>query len=206
MVATAMEEESPARKGRSVITWMIAIVITGVCGWHAVCHVRLVEGLEMRANETLADVFEGGTVSFSIQPLTNQIEINLTLPTRTGNSGAQLLQELLLSGVVRVMEPELERQLATAVRSNVDVYAMLVPYHVAIYVENVRIGFSKVVQDVQKELLRLGFNIGEADGLNGPRTKQAISDVQAQFGIVQNGQASEELLSRLRKAETARSR
>jgi peptidoglycan hydrolase-like protein with peptidoglycan-binding domain len=81
---------------------------------------------------------------------------------------------------------------------------MLVPYHVSIDVEKVRAGFSRLVQDTQQELIRLGYSIGNADGINGRKTREAIAHVQAQLGREQDGQASEELLSLLRKATPAR--
>jgi peptidoglycan hydrolase-like protein with peptidoglycan-binding domain len=80
---------------------------------------------------------------------------------------------------------------------------MAVPYHVAIDVRNVREGFSSMIQDVQEELIRLGYEIGDPDGLNGPRTARAIANVQAQLKMAQDGQASQELLNRLREAKPA---
>lgn len=54
---------------------------------------------------------------------------------------------------------------------------------------------------IQRELNRLGFNAGQADGLLGPRTRSAILNAQRAFGLPQNGLPSTVLLERLRRAK-----
>ena len=53
-------------------------------------------------------------------------------------------------------------------------------------------------RELQELLQRKGFNIGEPDGLFGPRTRSAIRDYQASIGLVPDGFASSTILARLR--------
>jgi hypothetical protein len=182
---------------------LLSAILVAIGGWHYFCHVRLETGLEKRANESLQATFEGSHAIVKIQPITNLVEIQVELPVHGRNELSNAIGDLLVEYIRLELEPVIERQLITAARSSIDLYAMAVPYHVTIDVTNVREGFSKVVQDVQHELLRLRYDIGSPDGLNGPKTKKAIVHVQAQLKMTQDGQASQELLSRLRRAKPA---
>lgn len=53
--------------------------------------------------------------------------------------------------------------------------------------------------EVQERLLKAGYDIGDADGIIGPRTIDAISDFQRKNGIQPNGKANEDLLKLLRQ-------
>ena len=53
--------------------------------------------------------------------------------------------------------------------------------------------------EMQQLLARRGFDVGEADGLFGPRTRLAIRNFQASVGQIPDGFASSELLDRLRQ-------
>jgi len=52
---------------------------------------------------------------------------------------------------------------------------------------------------MQQLLARRGFNIGESDGLIGPRTRLAIRDFQVSVGRIPDGFASSAVLDRLRQ-------
>ncbi len=52
---------------------------------------------------------------------------------------------------------------------------------------------------MQQLLARRGFNIGEPDGLVGPRTRLAIRDFQVSVGQIPDGFASVDVLDRLRR-------
>jgi membrane-bound lytic murein transglycosylase B len=52
---------------------------------------------------------------------------------------------------------------------------------------------------MQQLLARRGYNIGEPDGLIGPRTRLAIRDFQASVGQIPDGFASSDVLDRLRQ-------
>jgi len=52
---------------------------------------------------------------------------------------------------------------------------------------------------MQQLLARRGFNIGEPDGLIGPRTRLAIRDFQVSVGRIPDGFASSDVLDRLRQ-------
>jgi hypothetical protein len=41
--------------------------------------------------------------------------------------------------------------------------------------------FDPLVQELQKNLLRLGFDVGEADGFNGRRTQQAVDEFESLY-------------------------
>ncbi len=53
--------------------------------------------------------------------------------------------------------------------------------------------------EMQELLARRGFNVGEPDGLVGPRTRLAVRDFQASIGQIPDGFASSEVLDRLRQ-------
>jgi membrane-bound lytic murein transglycosylase B len=53
--------------------------------------------------------------------------------------------------------------------------------------------------ELQQLLARRGFDIGEADGFLGPRTRVAIRNFQAASGQIPDGFASSVLLERLRQ-------
>ena len=52
---------------------------------------------------------------------------------------------------------------------------------------------------MQQRLAQRGFDIGEPDGLLGPRTRIAIRNFQASIGRVPDGFASSDVLDRLRQ-------
>lgn len=52
--------------------------------------------------------------------------------------------------------------------------------------------------ELQERLLRAGYDIGDADGIIGPKTIDAISDFQRRNGVQPNGKADVELLDLLR--------
>lgn len=53
--------------------------------------------------------------------------------------------------------------------------------------------------EVQEKLLKAGYDIGDADGIIGPKTIDAISDFQRKNGIQPNGKANDDLLALLRR-------
>ena len=54
------------------------------------------------------------------------------------------------------------------------------------------------VTEAQKLLMRLGFNVGEADGKMGTRTHNAIRLFQLQSGLKVTGDISPDLLDAMR--------
>ena len=54
--------------------------------------------------------------------------------------------------------------------------------------------------EVQKLLNKLGYDVGEPDGIIGPNTIDAVSKFQTSLGLVPDGKANEELLLKLRRA------
>jgi len=198
-----MSDESSARRTRPLLLLVVSVIFIAVLGWHYLCHLHLETKLETSTNEFLHAYLEGATATVSVHPLTNLVSIQVEYPVRARDEFSRAIVNTLGEYVGRKLEPEIERALATAARADTDFYAMAVPYHVSIDVTDVRVGFFRIVQDVQKELVRLGYDIGEADGINGARTKWAIAHVQTQLRRAQDGQASPELLSVLRDSKPA---
>lgn len=198
-----MSDESSGRRKPPLLLIGVLAIIVAVFGWHYFCHLHLEAGLEKSTNEYLHAYLEGSTATVSVHPLTNLVSIQVEYPVRAKDEFGRAIVNTLGEYVGRELEPEIERTLATAARADTDFYAMAVPYHVSIDVMDVRVGFSRIVQDVQRELMRLGYDIGEADGINGARTTWAIAHVQAQLRRAQDGQASPELLSVLRDSKPA---
>lgn len=56
---------------------------------------------------------------------------------------------------------------------------------------------QNLIRAVQEKLNSLGFDAGKADGIIGPRTRQAISDYQQQNNLPVDGQISAALLEAL---------
>jgi len=54
--------------------------------------------------------------------------------------------------------------------------------------------------EVQKLLNKLGYDVGEPDGIIGPNTIDAVSKFQTSLGLIPDGKANEELLLKLRRA------
>ncbi|MDR5900273.1 SEL1-like repeat protein [Halomonas vilamensis] len=57
------------------------------------------------------------------------------------------------------------------------------------------------VAEIQRELNRLDYDAGPADGLMGSRTRSAIRQYQTDAGLAVNGHATSDLLKRLRQTE-----
>ena len=58
---------------------------------------------------------------------------------------------------------------------------------------------SVTVVEVQKSLIRLGFDPGPVNGVAGPETKAAVKQYQAQHGLLEDGNVSDALLTHLLK-------
>ncbi|MCW6512463.1 lytic murein transglycosylase [Lichenifustis flavocetrariae] len=60
-------------------------------------------------------------------------------------------------------------------------------------------GLSRIERrEVQEKLIAAGFAIGNADGVMGTKTREAIADYQARVGLPRDGRASVKLLQALR--------
>ena len=63
-------------------------------------------------------------------------------------------------------------------------------------------GLSRVDRrEVQEKLLAKGYDIGNADGVMGTKTREAIADYQIKLGLPRNGRASVKLLEALRAGQ-----
>lgn len=66
--------------------------------------------------------------------------------------------------------------------------------------------FKALTRSVQRELTRIGYSPGPADGVPGPRTKQEIRRYQAAENIREDGLVSQTLLSRLQSERPGHAR
>ena len=53
--------------------------------------------------------------------------------------------------------------------------------------------------ELQKLLIKAGYDIGEADGILGPKTRDAVSALQSSWGQVPNGKVNQDVLVELRR-------
>jgi hypothetical protein len=58
-------------------------------------------------------------------------------------------------------------------------------------------------REVQERLIGQGFDIGQADGMIGPKTREAIRDYQSANGLTPDGRAGGRLLDHLRTARAS---
>jgi membrane-bound lytic murein transglycosylase B len=56
------------------------------------------------------------------------------------------------------------------------------------------------IKEVQRLLADLGYPIGQADGIVGPKTRAAVKAFQRKEGLAGDGEVSEQLLAQLRRA------
>jgi membrane-bound lytic murein transglycosylase B len=54
-------------------------------------------------------------------------------------------------------------------------------------------------EEIQTRLNRLGFDLGDVDGILGEKSKQAVRTMQGRFGMPQTGEADRAFLERLRR-------
>ena len=54
-------------------------------------------------------------------------------------------------------------------------------------------------EEIQTRLNRLGFDLGDVDGILGDKSKQAVRTMQGRFGMPQTGEADRAFLERLRR-------
>lgn len=58
---------------------------------------------------------------------------------------------------------------------------------------------KQVVVEIQKGLKDMGYNPGVTDGINGPKTQQAIRKYQEDHGLLVDGQATPALLDHIKQ-------
>lgn len=65
-------------------------------------------------------------------------------------------------------------------------------------------GPESAVREIQQRLNKLGYDAGSPDGLEGPKTRSAITGFQKDYGMSSDGVASTELLAVLMRLPTCR--
>ena len=118
---------------RFIIIGIILIVL--IFSWH----LYLTNDARRIARE--ASTKSTGTeaeISLSINPITNVINMTLTMPPSEidkDNPWAEVGKQLgtvLVTGLIKTIEPMAERELNTKAREHLDIYALMVPYRLRI--------------------------------------------------------------------------
>jgi peptidoglycan hydrolase-like protein with peptidoglycan-binding domain len=76
------------------------------------------------------------------------------------------------------------------------------PAYGTVYTWSLQIGFLDPIDElsgVQARLNNLGFDSGEVDGLNGPRTRAAVKSFQKKHGLVVDGIAGPKTKAQLKR-------
>lgn len=201
-----MTDDSDSAGAFRPIVLLGTAVLVVLLSWHYICHLRLEAGLQERASDYLQTAALGVDAIIRVNPLTNVVQVELGLPMDEAEPSARIIGDAAAAYVNATLAPEFERRLSTAARSYMDLYAMAVPYRVSIEFAMVGDESSRLVKDIQTELIRLGYDIGSVDGVNGPKTRSAISDVQIQLRMPADGTPSRKLLETLRIAKPGRPR
>lgn len=181
-------------------------LLATVGGWHYAVHLAVEAAVQERANQLLGQHLPGWSARVTGRALTNLVIVEITRPSTAKNELAHVLADALIGATRRQLEPALDREVSNAARSMNDVYALVVPYRVSIQVAasshtQMAAEQSELVRLVQIELLRLGYEVGRADGIAGPKTMRAISEVQRRLGQRADGLPSDSLLEALRSVE-----
>jgi hypothetical protein len=199
----AEQDDEPRKPRFKYAPTLFAILGALIVGWHwfAANHYEkeLTRNLESYVRENLPDA----SVSVDVHPLTNLIEIQLTRKMARREAAFEFLGDALIEFARQELEPRMERDLSAVVRRDIDLYAMLVPYQVAISIDKVRAPPapppSRMVREIQRQLRARGYDTGSADGRLGARTRSAIEGFQRDHGLTVDGRATGELLDVLQK-------
>lgn len=63
--------------------------------------------------------------------------------------------------------------------------------------QNPASGNKSTVLEIQRGLLNLGYNPGPVDGINGPKTREAIRQYQKDHGLIVDGQPTTALMEHI---------
>lgn len=177
-------------------------VLVLMFGWH----LYLTTEAKRIVSEAGAESAGEGRVDLSVNPITNVVEMKIVLPPPAepdkDNPLANIGQGFgaaIGAGLVKMMEPLVERELNTKARESYDVYAILVPYRLRISMdqpndeqlarfrtqrEEKRQAEDKVRRDAVAAYIANGLRLEEVRVGEGRRFGQTEKAV---FGTVVNG-------------------
>ena len=202
----ALMEDEPQKPRRK---WPVLLaVLLGFIGlWHYFCQNHLESELNRIVGNYVREHLRDSTVAVDVQPLTNLVEIQITRNVRGADAPLAFLGDAIIESVRQALEPALERKIGASARADVDLYAMLVSYQVAISIDKVRVPKaararipppSRMVQEIQRQLVAKGYEPGPADGRLGDQTRNAIQGFQRDHGLAEDGRPTGELLAAIR--------
>lgn len=195
--------DQPTKLRLKYFPMLLALAVVIVGGWHLIA----ANQLEERFNRNIGSIAGAHSQDFSasvkINPLTNLVDLQVTLKMRTNELSSEFLQGVIMESVRKELEPRAERELSAVARRDNDLYAIMVPYQVSILIDKERAPPLppplRMVQEIQRRLNARGYDAGLADGQLGERTRNAIEQFQRDRGVTVDGRATDELLELLRK-------
>lgn len=110
-----------------IALWFGLFVVIAL-GWHYMCNGRMEAKLNLWASD-YTQKNPGAAVDIEMHPFSNLVEVHLTM--KSDDFAGSLAQGILVLAGGRI-ENVWERELKAKARENVDVYAMLIPYQVAL--------------------------------------------------------------------------
>lgn len=195
--------EEPRKSPFRYLPSLLAILIAAFCAWHSFVSSQLEKQLQEHFEGDFRKDMPDVSATVEVHSLTNLVEIEITRSVRGKEGAYDFLGDALLEYLRVQLEPVIDRELSKRARRDTDLYAMMVPYQVAITIDKVRLPPapppSRLVQEVQHQLRARGYDPGPADGRLGQRTQKAIESFQRDRGLKVDGRATGELLDELRK-------
>jgi hypothetical protein len=106
----------------------------GVGAWHLMCSERLEASIYKYIAPHFDEADLNATLEISIQPISNVVSIELTILGQDADElkpSDKLILDTLLVYIRGEVEPYMERELSLVARKYVDLYAMAIPYRMA---------------------------------------------------------------------------
>jgi len=134
-----LELQSLTTRREGIVGKRILLAIAAIIILFFAWHLYLTDEAKRVARDSSAKASEsGGEVTLSLNPITNVVDLTLSLPPPEIDKknpwvalGSQL-GSALTGGLMKVIEPLAERELNTKAREKFDLYAILVPYRLRI--------------------------------------------------------------------------
>lgn len=115
--------------------WVVVLVLIVLGGWHVYCAQKLEATIYEYVTSHVGDIPVDARIEIHVQPITNVVAIDLKLSGNGAKSlkpSERLMIEATTSYIRSAAEPYFERELALIARKQVDLYAMALPYRLAL--------------------------------------------------------------------------